>query len=248
MVLGKQIACVTACYFGRRDNNHPAYQQDPLFYLKTHLKYLPKSIDKIYFICTGQTKKNLKILDNLDKSEFNREFEILTKENYGGSYTGWEYVLNKIYKDFDLTILIEDDYIIKSNEEKLVEYFIEEPNLFYLCQLWSNSPYRIGNQIIEGHAAISNGVINNLLYKEAKEKNIHFKLNYAENSNKLIMFENQATFLEDYKEKDYLIKDITEKYSSPFNSDSIKVMEYGNHLGDKIFLPITQKYITDENN
>ena len=56
------------------------------------------------------------------------------------------------------------------------------------------------------------------------------------------MFENQATFLEDYRQEDYLIKDIAEKYSSLFNSDQNKTMEYGNPNGDIIFLPISEKY------
>lgn len=242
MVLGYNISCIIHCYFGKRGNCHPNLLKDPLFYIKTHLKNIPKTISKINFVCTFEEEINENIIQEIISLESDIKFEVTTRENIGGSYVSWFNGLTIDNNFHDLIILLEDDYTLMSLPEKLVEYFKKETDLFFLCQMWSDEPYYFQNLLVPSHAAISNGIINNKLYNKAKNNDINFKLTYADAKNRDVMFINQAQFLENFREKNFKIKDIRKEFSSIFNASQNETIEYGNPNGDIIFLPISEKY------
>lgn len=240
-----KIGYVIAAYFGRRDNSNQKYSNDFLFYIKTHLDLINKfklDIHKIYVVCTSDLGEAtmvhatdyLQHLQNIDD-----RVSVINRENTGGSYCSWKAALDTDNNECDYMLLLEDDYIIASKKsiEYALEYWNEQPELLYLCQMWTDVPY----QGIPNHAAISNGMLNNKLYNKLRtENNINFKLEYG--SDKNAMFNNQAQFLEDFRLCGSLIMDIREKYSSLFNGDKELVIEYGNPNGECIFIPIADKF------
>jgi hypothetical protein len=246
MVLDYKISCIVHCYFGKRDNCHPNLIKDSLFYIKTHLENLPKNISKIHFICTFEHGIDDSIVTQIKNLSNNREFLVTTRENLGGSYVSWYLGLEEDNNTHDLIILLEDDYTLVSLPPELLLNFKTNPELFFLCQMWDETPYSIGNLVIPAHAAISNGIINNKIYTKAKDNNVRFNLNFESAQNKDVMFINQAQFLENYRLKNYQIKDIRKEFSSIFLASQNKTIEYGNPKGPVAFLPITEKYFSYE--
>jgi hypothetical protein len=242
MVLDYKISCIIHCYFGKRDNCHPNLIKDPLFYIKTHLQTLPETISEIDFICTFEDKINEDLINEIQHLSSNKKFTVTARENLGGSYVSWYLGLEKDNNTHDLVILLEDDYTIISLPLELLFNFKNNPDLFFLCQMWEEKPYLIDNICIPAHAAISNGIINNRIYNQAKNNNINFKLDFGSAKDKKTMFINQAQFLENYRLENYQIKDIRKEFSSLFLASQNETIEYGNPNGSIVFLPITEKY------
>lgn len=244
-----KIGYIIPLYFGPRNYVHPKSNEDIFFYIKTQFDFIKKlktKLDKVYVICTfydySQSDKIIEELRDLYKDE---ETVIIEKrENLGGSYCSWKYALDIDNGNLDYIFLNEDDHVLydENGIEEMLSYFIESPELFYLCQYWTDKPYSIlHNGVLystSNHATMSAGMLNNKLYHKLKiENNLDFKLLYEPGYN--AMYVNQSMFLENYRLNNILIKDWRDKFSSYFpHSD----MDFGNENGIKILMPITEKF------
>lgn len=245
-----KVSIAIAAYFGSRDGVPHKYVEDYLYFVKTHMDAIEKieqevQIHKIYLVCTYQ--ENLVNMDYINSYFYSlldtkENLVILNRENLGGSYAGWCSVLQFDNKESDYMVFVEDDYVVKeSGIERMLEYYKESPEMIYLCQLWNRERYtKDGVDILE-HAQISNGMINVSLYHKLKEeKGLDFTL-YLQ-PGKIAIYNNQASFLEQYRKNGILIRDMKEKYSCVYNNDSRSVINFCNPDGPDIFMPITNWY------
>jgi hypothetical protein len=242
-----KVGYVISAYFGKRTSYHTQYISDKLYYVKIHLEHISKlntTFEKIYIVCTYD--------DSVDKNEiWNALYELIRpydniilfqRDNTGGSYCSWYRALEIDNGLCDYVILEEDDYTIydKNSVEYMLQYFIEQPDLLYLCKYWTNNPYPVNNITVPNHAAMSGGMLNNTLYQELKSNEIDFTLDYG--ITKHSIFNNQALFLEQYRKNGNLIMDFKDKYSALFAHTNTNVEEFGNPNGIRLFIPITNKY------
>ena len=242
-----KIGYVISAYFGNRNVTHHNLNVDNLYYIKLQLEYIKKSavpISNIYIICTfGDGQDNNRILSELEKFTKNdTSISIYGRENLGGSYCSWKYALDIDNNDSDYMLLLEDDYVIYDSNSinYMLEYFNSNPDLFYLCQFWNESPYNCAyyNMTIPAHAALSIGMMNNKLYNRFKnEMHIDFKLAY--DSGYPAMNANQASFLENYRMHGIKIMDWRDKYSAYYPHSDI---DFGQPTAPAIFQPITNKF------
>jgi hypothetical protein len=237
-----------AAYFGNRHGVPKKYINDYLYFLKTHLDSLNKmtnDVHKIYLVCTyDESFVNMDYINSYfyEILENNEKILILNRPNLGGSYAGWHNVLEFDNNESDYMVFVEDDYILKDNGiQKMLEYYNETPEMIYLCQLWNRERYtKDGVDILE-HAQISNGMMNVKLYHELKIKNgLDFTLYLS--PGKVAIYNNQASFLEQYRKNGILIRDMKEKYSCVYNNDSTSVINFCNPNGEDVFIPVTDWY------
>lgn len=244
-----KIGYIIPLYFGPRNHIHPKYNDDIFFLIKTQFEYIEKlknKFDKIYIICTfhdwGSSDNIINKLKLLLKDYNNVVIE--KRENLGGSYCSWKHALNMDNGECDYIFLNEDDHVLFEPNiiGELLQYWDETPELFYLCQYWTDKPYSIFhngiNYSFPNHATMSAGMINNKLYHKLRiENNLDFNVIYDGGYN--VMYLNQSMFLEDYRLNNVLIKDWRDKYSSYFpHSD----MDFGNENGLKLLMPIIEKF------
>ena len=237
-----KIGYITTPYFGLRTTTHPKYKNDEIFYVKKHLEFLKKQtiqVDKIYLICTfSEDVDKVSILEQIKEiCKGDSRFIIHERENLGASYASWKYAFYLDKGECDYIALIEDDYCLYNEKaiEIMVKYFKDDDELFYLCQYWDTRPYQSKDfGVIPSHAAMSNGLLDNKKYYNLfLEKNFDFRICYGTSYDSFC--DNQAMFLEDYREAGLKIIDWRESYSSYFpNSD----IEYGNPNGLKLMIPL----------
>ena len=110
-----------------------------------------------------------------------------------------------------------------------------DAELFYLCQYWNTVPYRTDKYgIIQAHAAMASGLLDNKKYYELfLEKGFDFRICY--DTTYISFCDNQAMFLEDYRQANLKIIDWRDTYSSYFPNSNI---EYGNPNGLKLMIPL----------
>lgn len=240
-----------AFYFGRRDGVPKKYQEDILYFVKVQIENLQKIINsfhKVYFVYTyDENTTDINYVNSYfyELLETYPNLVILSRPNLGGSYAGWHNVLEFDKNESDHMIFVEDDYVLQENGiEKMLEYHHETPDMIYLCQLWNNERYTKDGMDITGHAQISNGMINVKLYNELKEKRgLDFTLYLY--PGKVCIYNNQVSFLEQYRTNGIKIKDMKEKYSCVFNAHNDVVINFCNRSGENIFKPITNWYPED---
>lgn len=252
----KKISYVIAAYYGNRRFVHPKLSNNPLFYIQTNLKYLnSQSLDihKIYIVSSfdnaeSTIEKNESVITDKEFiiSELNKiansdnRIILLERSNIGGSYHAWQLALHTDNGESDYVALFEDDYTLYDNDalKYMIQYWDETPDLFYLCQYWTKNIFIAHGWEILEHAAISNGIINNKMYNDIKEKhNIDFLL-----SSDKIMWLNQGTYMENFRIHGVKFKDITDKYSSIFANDICNIQEFGKPNGKKIIMPIVESF------
>lgn len=243
-----KVSLAIAFYFGDRHGVPDVYKKDILHFVKIQISNLEKhmnSFHKVYFVYTHDQKETNVI--NIE-SYFYKLLEkytnlsILYRPNLGGSYAGWHKVLQLDKNESDYMVLMEDDYAMEDGAvSRMMEYYSETPNMIYLCQLWNTERYTKDGMDITGHAQISNGMINVKLYNELKEnRGLDFTLYYY--PGKICIFNNQVSFLEQYKTNGITIRDMKEKYSCVFNVYDDLVVNFCNPSGIDIFKPITNWY------
>jgi hypothetical protein len=244
-----KVSVAIAAYFGNRDGIPNGYIDDCLFFIKTHLEVLEKideEISKIYIVCTYQndSDRNMNYITSYFYSilENNPKIVILNRPNLGGSYAGWHNALEFDNNESDYIVFVEDDYaLVNTSIQTMLEYYEETPNMIYLCELWNNDRYTKDGMDITGHAQISNGMINNKLYNKLKsQSNLDFTLYLL--PGKMAIYNNQVSFLEQYRSNGILIRDMKEKCSCVFNCDSNSVINFCNPTGPDVFIPITNWY------
>lgn len=233
-----KLSYVISAYFGNRHTPSEHLLNDPLYYIKQQMSGINKcknDISKIYLICTFDNSFNQsQVLDYLVELKQNDNRILLyERDNLGGSYCSWQSALWEDNGESDYVFLVEDDYVLEDPNgiNFLMEnYFREEPDLFYLCQLWSKKLYNTFGDNIPEHASMSCGIINNKLYdKYRKENGIDFKLWYGTGYE--TMWRNQSCFLENHRQMGLKFRDWTDKCSSYFPQSDL---EYGQKDGIKI--------------
>jgi hypothetical protein len=244
-----KIGYVTTPYFGKRNTIHSSLVVDQLFYVKKHIEYLNRQsamVDKVYLICTFDDNLNqsnvLNILDNLyELTNDDSRIIIETRENYGASYASWKYGLHMDSGTCDYMILAEDDYCLYDDKSAqiMLEYFQNDIDLFYLCQVWDTKPYKSSVGIIPAHAGLGSGMIDNKKYHKLRiESNLDFRI--IRGNTYQSYYDTQSNYLEDYRLNNLKIMDWTEKHSSIF---AYGEGEFGNVDGSKIFIPIVENFI-----
>tara|TARA_B110000285_G_C14947336_1_gene524998 strand:- start:122 stop:820 length:699 start_codon:yes stop_codon:yes gene_type:complete len=224
----EKISVICALYIGTRPVQVDDIIDNKLYYFQKQLEYLEKyknKIFKFYFVVTFENEnysENYKHILN----EYNTDIiNISFKKNLGGSYTSWKTGLEIDNGKSDLIFLIEDDYVIYDSNaiDTIISDYESDADLFYYCAGWWNN-----------HAAISNGIINNKLYKES---GLTFRT--TDLITRQSLFDNQITFLQPFSEKGYKIRDYRKLYSSIFSDGVDTMIEYGVPNGKVIFHPLT---------
>jgi hypothetical protein len=236
-----KIGYVTTPYFGKRRAVHPKREKDELLYVRKHIEYLEKQsiqAEKIYFICTFSSDVDKAgILEEVHKMCGNDpRYVIDERENLGASYASWKHALNLDNGNCDYMVLTEDDYCLYEETaiEKMLEYFKNDGELFYLCQFWTTAPYKCPNGMIPAHASMASGMMDNKKYYELKEKH-GMDLSVVYGNTYRSFCDNQASFLEEYRRHGLKIADWRSKYSSYFPNNK---REYGNPDGLKLIIPL----------
>lgn len=237
-----KIGYVTTPYFGPRGTIHPMFETDEIFYVKKHIEYLKQqtiTVDKIYLICTfADNVDKISILNQINEIyKDDSRFIIYERENLGASYASWKYALHLDKGECDYLILTEDDYCLYDEKsiEIMLKYFENDKDLFYLCQFWNTSSYHSEKYgVIPCHAAMASGVLDNTKYYNLlSEKGFDFRICYGSTYNSFC--DNQAMFLEDYRQANLQIKDWRNEHSSYFPNSKI---EYGNSNGLNLMIPL----------
>jgi hypothetical protein len=243
-----KVSIAIAAYFGERgERTHTQYKKDYLFFVKTHLDNIKKIEDKfhkIYFVCTTDSHDKDENVHTFfyQEMEENPKIEVLTRPNLGGSYAGWHNVLEFDNNDSDYMVFIEDDYALTDiGVDAMLEYYKETPDVIYLCQLWNRNRYVKDGVDIAEHAQVSNGMINVKLYNKLKEeRGLDFTLYYF--PGKTAIYNNQASFLEQYRSNGIPIRDMSEKYTVMYQNDEHSVINFGKRDGVDVFKPINDWY------
>lgn len=237
-----KLGYVTTPYFGKRSTVHPLCETDEILYVRKHIEYLNSQtiqVDKIYIVCTfADGIDKIQILNKINElCQNDSRYIIVHRENLGASYASWKHALHMDNGDCDYLILTEDDYCLYDPNaiEIMMEYFKKDPELFYLCQYWCTVPYTSRTYgLIESHAAMASGLLNNKKYYDLRIKNgLDFTIHYGNTYESFC--DNQALFLEDYRKHGLTICDWRDVHSSYFPNSKV---EYGNANGSKIMIPL----------
>lgn len=207
------IHYVICCYLGPRRNKQIS---DPFCHVKQHIKFLNKNkFDKCTLVCNQSITHLDNQLPKIIKS-CQTPFELIYRENTGGSYAAWEQAVIKNLNQFDYHFLIEDDYIPVSPYflQPFLQTFTE--NIAYVCQL-----FQATENVANGkkHPAISNGLLSDQasqnVYKQyGKLFNLlDFQKHKLPNYNKIEI--NQVNFMDYYLIKGYEIKGIQHLCQQP---------------------------------
>ena len=236
-----KLGYVTTPYFGKRNTVHPLREKDELLYVKKHIEYLNNQtlrVDKIYFVCTfsDQVDKESILMEINELCREDQRYVIVERENLGASYASWKHALNLDMGECDYVILTEDDYCLyeKTAIERMLQYFSEDPELFYLCQYWTDKRYSSRRITVPEHAAMASGMIDNKTYYDLKQReDVDLSVVYEDTYKSFC--ENQAMFLEEYRKRGMKIIDWRKDYSSYFPNNK---KEYGNPKGIKLMIPL----------
>lgn len=238
-----------ACYFSaNRDRVPDTYIADYLYFVKTHMEVFKKmndEIHKIYLVCTyDEASIDIEYINSYlyQLMEDNPKVIILNRPNLGGSYAGYQNILEFDNNDSDYMIFTEDDYALAYNSiPNMLEYYKETPEMIYLCTLWNTERYLKDGLDIEAHAQMSGGMLNVKLYNKLKmENNLDFTIFTF--PGKVAIYNNQVCFLEQYRKNGILIRDMKDKYACVYLTDKNSVINFGNRNADDIFVPISDWY------
>ena len=170
-------------------------------YAQKHIDYINNHIPDIglvsFIINKSDESIDNELVNFINDSDTNFNYEIILRENKGFSYGAWEEVMRKNYKDYDYSFIIEDDYI--PSRPDTLKYFYRKFSQFedciYVCSLWNNE-----------HASISNGMIKTKLFKEPDNLKILKVYSGSDYKNGI---NNQRYFMNEFIKK-YSFTDITD--------------------------------------
>ena len=219
------------------NSNHPCYLPEEAAY-PSSIAYAQKHIDPNNKVLKGPLKgaDAVKLTDGWRKSEKNgankgkdldilhaiefikqhskdKDYNIKTivRANKDMSYGAWEEALNQVSKQYDYSLLLEDDYIcpVDDYEKKFLDYF-DEPDVFYVA----TEMYKEDIEKREGtpsHPSMSCGMINNKIYNKYRKFNLMrtYFTTYHDGC------WNQEHYLDPWREE-FKCKDISDKYRTPF--------------------------------
>jgi hypothetical protein len=202
---------IVALYGGRRrmlKDKSPSRRNlhSPLKdYVNKHCDFIktnPKGIDQITFVFNESNNPDEdKIIDYTKNLSLNIPHLVIVRENLNISYGAWGEGLKQTAKDFEYSILIEDDYIPVKND--FLDYFKSEikDNSIFVASYFTNDS-RMGP-----HASVSNGLIIN---KHINLENpFHHPPKTKNRDNYHHAAQNQIFFLKQYQDKGLIINDIS---------------------------------------
>jgi hypothetical protein len=235
------INYIIAIYIGP-NRPYPKYQEkfknDPMFFVKTHVDFLNKCYDSNIQLATFLFNEDMSDeLKQIAIQTINQiktmNVEIVFRPNIGFSYGGWNETIKRNINDYDYFFLIEDDYIPINS--KFYEDFVTHCTLEYPFVSTLVNEYAPGKL----HAACSNSIVRadvcKIILERYKELFLVVKSNIANDA-----YHTQMTFLDLFTSLGYGMRDMTYKYSTPFNcncyTNEIKI--YGNKELPPILVPI----------
>jgi hypothetical protein len=137
-----------------------------VLYVEKHIEYINNNIPDIGLV-SFIINKSYESLDNelvefIDNSDINFNYEIILRDNVGFSYGAWEEVMRKNYVNYDYAFIIEDDYIPSKPDTLQYFYrkFTENEHYIYVCSLW-----------YDNRPSISNGMIRTELFRDPDNLN-----------------------------------------------------------------------------
>ena len=222
--------CYVCCvYFGDRRCQVNEFHQDPLVYLKEHIRtllFLRHSLDRIVFVVNLE-EEHREIFESAKRVVPSRiqsaEVEIVERENLGMSYGAWSFAYQKYQESYDYYIFNEDDYYfnVDNFDEYLVKKFQSLNNVGYLAGIAMNPIYgRTREGMRKVHAGNSVGISSSKVLGELFSK---FGM-LPHNSDRILDLEERYGVDEQMGQVDqtheiyklgYQIFDVREEYSVP---------------------------------
>lgn len=192
-----------------------------------HIEYINENIPNIglvsFIINKGIEELDNELIEFINESNLNFNYEIIVRPNQGFSYGAWAETMVKNHIDFDYTFVIEDDYI--PTQKDTLDYFynkLDEKTIFVCC-LWVND-----------HASISNGMIYTKLMRGDNINTLkkYHGSSYADGQT------NQRYFMTEYKKLNFNFKDICDVAHTIFRDNNKKNKFYGDRKKPLIITPI----------
>ncbi len=143
------VCLVVQLYFGKRRN-----VPDPILNFRNFLERVstvkPHKIGKFCFVINGYGYEDI-VNELINKSDFDSDYIIISRENVGMSYAGWNCAIKHFLQNEDNYthyFVIKDDYV-PSLPDFLQFYYT--PNVSFVASMVSYYPTT--------HASISNGML-----------------------------------------------------------------------------------------
>lgn len=236
----KLINYVLATWSGKRDS----VPKTP--YLTTHLEQLKSINHNLSQITIGypynpsELPDYTKYIKKLNKIN-DTPIVVESMENNGRSYGQYNRIFAKYKNQFKYWIFMEDDYVpvLNNFDRELINLFEENKNKHkrggFLCQWatkWLGNPY---------HAAISNGITDNDSLNKVWNKFggclPHDKIGYKNG---------QVTFSRAFLDAKLFLKDIKDKYRTPYFHLTAGIQEFAPKNSKYIFVPIQMLNIQNQ--
>lgn len=228
-----KVNYIVSNYLGARRFS-PKLNQDALFYIKEHCKFINENkidaISKVTIVLnkSENIERDNQFISYVNDLKLNVPHELVVRENSGFSYGAWQDAVEK-NRDFDYSFLTEDDYVPSSN--KIIESFLKPMNkdTAYVCCLYD-----------KGHCAISIGLLNMSIVNSEHRLNSDMVLNAEKtlSSNYVYGIHNQRLFLKNFEELGYKISDLSKTNRWFFVNHVGNIVQYGNMEGEIIIKPI----------
>lgn len=221
---------IVAIYGGKRRY----YNNTPIdLFIDTHisfLKKLPKYINHVTFVFNKsdnpiETELISKCEEFIQTSTY--DGCVIVRDNICGSYGAWNEALIKLHKKSTHSFLIEDDYIPVDNN--FLEYFLKKDgdNISFVASYSNNN-----------HAAISNGLINNMRISETLDNHGVLFILIEDNEYGGGLYHTQYQYLQNIKGN---ITDITDIGYTVFYTPE-KNINYTDDKLTKLIEPILVEY------
>lgn len=228
-----RINYVIATWSGDRRKGNEVNKENPIFYLKKHIKALEKAqnLSAITIIIPDNPEEPTEFTDFI--GGVGSGFRILRRENKGQSYGSWVAAFQQFREEFDYYIFVEDDYIpaIAGFDSKLVDMFASSQNCGYLCSRVAKYPPTEYNG--RPHAAISNGISSFEVLNQV-DQGVGFK--FGADSVHQYAATPQLEFSWSFLEAGFWLYDYSSHYSAPYQHVG-KLQRYGSIKLPPLFIP-----------
>lgn len=233
-----KIGYIVACWMGERRTQIEAQAEDRYFLIRRHIKALctlNHNIDSVVFSINSDKPTSDGALDYqyitglVKRSKLKshvKSVKVVVRENQGYSYGGYDQHLRTTLKDMDFTFCIEDDYEPKADffEMPFVRKLLEAKEETVMCA------QQCSHHGDKWHASISNGVIDNDLYRSIPNNTVLEKKKGADWY--------QLFFMHDYEIEGMKIIDLSEEFTSIFYNHKRELVNYGKRDGTTLIVPI----------
>lgn len=235
---GHKIAYICATFFGTRFKQNSGTTNRYFEWYFPALKKHATCIDRVVVPCNVE-KWHIPHYAEFERAA--RDFEdetgipVITfhRPNYHYSYGAWNEALRWCCDGIDFAFLMEDDYVVSRDgfDKELLDRYYDpirqlgsKERVLYCASLFYN-----------GHAAISNGIMNVKLFRKYGNT---FHLHPANVGTRNQGPKTQVEFLESFAGKDLVVRNMAAEYRMPFYAHQGGLKFHGNGNGSIVFHPI----------